>query len=87
MTVNFHEKHTKMNNPFQIFPQTSSSFLVINTIFIVVVLSLQMNVEYLSVPFLGGIKIEPIGFAFMCVYGLVILTQIIGLDERLIFFK
>ena len=41
---------------------------------------LQLNVNHVYIPWFigGGIKLEPIGFAFMLVYGIVIFIQVFG---------
>ena len=53
---------------------------MLNFIFITVVLMLQLNVNHVYIPWFigGGIKLEPIGFAFMLVYGIVIFIQVFG---------
>lgn len=58
----------------------SLSFLLLNFTFITVVFSLQMNLDKLYIPWFFGdnINVDPIGFTFMIVFGIVMIVQTLG---------
>lgn len=61
------------------------AFLLLNAIFVVVVFVMQSNTSIIYIPWPCGdddgedLKVEPIGFMFMMVYGLVIIIQVAGM--------
>ncbi|ESO07781.1 hypothetical protein HELRODRAFT_76186 [Helobdella robusta] len=61
--------------------KASIAYLLINAIFVIVVISLQMNLDKIYIPWFWGdnINVDPLGFTFMLVYGLVMIIQVIGM--------
>lgn len=61
--------------------QLSGAFLLINAIFVTVVFALQLNMDTLYVPWPCGddMRVEPLGFVFMMVFGVIMIIQTIGM--------
>lgn len=59
----------------------SAAFLLLNAIFIVVIFSLQLNMDKLSIPWPcgEGMRVEPLGFVFMVMFGAIMSIQVIGM--------
>lgn len=59
----------------------SVAFLLLNTIFVVVVFVMQLNMDVIYIPWPCGdnVKVEPIGFMFMMTFGIIMIVQIIGM--------
>ena len=59
----------------------SVAFLLLNTIFVVVIFVMQLNMDVLYIPWPCGenMKVEPIGFMFMMTFGIIMVVQIIGM--------
>ena len=59
----------------------SFAFLLANGIFVVVMFTLQMNTGTLAIPWPCGenLRIEPLGFFFLCFFALIMVIQTIGM--------
>lgn len=58
----------------------STAFLLLNAIFVVVIFVLQMNTETLYIPWpCGDTKMDPLGFIFMMMFGVIMFIQIVGM--------
>ena len=57
----------------------SGTYFLLNAIFVVVVFTLQMNVDKVSIPWpIGdGLKLEPIGLMFLIFFAIIMLVQVI----------
>ncbi len=67
--------------------QASFAYFLVNGIFVVVVFTLQINVDKVSVSWPCGdnLKLEPIGFMFLIFFAIIMILQTFGqfVDQRL----
>ena len=58
----------------------STAFLLVNVIFVIVLFAFHLNAEQFYVPwFWGDAKIDPFGFIFLLLFGVIMFIQILGM--------